>query len=121
MYVEQSYFGPDADFTKSQVDGHWELQWDFNEPLPKLNVGQTTYIAFTAWGKKKMGEQTFSGEGLVTYAAFQAEETESYAGDSGPASFGLYDITVTVGNYTYLVNVGITEEGELVVRSWQVQ
>ncbi|GAI01234.1 unnamed protein product, partial [marine sediment metagenome] len=40
---------------------------------------------------------------------------------SGPASFGLYDITVSIGGYAVLVNVGITEEGELVIRSWQIQ
>ena len=39
---------------------------------------------------------------------------------TGLASFGLYDITVTCGGVTYLVNVGITETGEIIIRSWQV-
>jgi len=56
----------------------------------------------------------------VTYAGFE-EEGVVYSGESGIASFGLYDITVTVGSYTYLVNVGITEEGEIILRSWQLQ
>lgn len=42
----------------------------------------------------------------------------NYSGESGLASFGLYDVTVTIGSYTVLVNVGITEEGEIVLRSW---
>ena len=58
-----------------------------------------------------MGEHSYQGSGYVTYAGFE-EEGVLYSGGSGIASFGLYDITVTVGSYTYLVNVGITEEGE---------
>jgi len=68
-----------------------------------------------------MGEDTFTGSGWVEYAAFQEDEVECYDGQSGLASFGPYDITVNIGGYTILVNMGITEEGEVVVRSWQLQ
>jgi len=120
-YVEGSYEGPDADLTKANVDDHWELLFDFTEPLPKINAQEVIVVTFTTWGKKKMGEDTFSGSGWVSYAAFQEEVVECYSGESGLASFGLYDITVNIGGYTVLVNVGITEEGEIVVRSWQLQ
>ncbi len=65
-----------------------------------------------------MGELTYSGSGWVGYAGFEEDEAVSYSGESGLASFGPYDVTVTVGSYTVLVNVGITEEGEIVLRSW---
>jgi len=68
-----------------------------------------------------MGEHTYSGSGWVTYAGFEEDEATNYSGESGLASFGLYDVTVTIGSYTVLVNVGITEEGEIVLRSWQIQ
>ena len=121
MYVEGSYDGSDADFRKTNAGDHWELFFDFTKPLPKLNSQEVMVVSFTAWAQKKMGEHTFSGSGSVSYAAFQEEEVESYDGQSGLASFGLYDITVNIGGYTILVNMGITEEGEVVVRSWQLQ
>ena len=119
-YVEGSYDGPDADFSKTNAGDHWELSFDFTEPLPKLNSQEVMVVSFTAWAQKKMGEHAFSGSGWVSYAAFQEEEVECYDGQSGLASFGLYDITVNIGGYTILVNMGITEEGEVVVRSWQL-
>ena len=106
---------------KTYVNDYWELHFDFREPLPKLNAQEMMFISFTTWTSKNIGENTYSGSGWVSYAAFQEEEVECYSGESGPASFGLYDITVTIGSHTLLVNVGITEEGEIVVRSWQVQ
>ena len=120
-YVEGSYEGPDADFTKTNAGDHWELLFDFTEPLPKLNAQEVMVVSLVGWAQKKMGEDTFTGSGWVSYAAFQEEEVECYDGQSGLASFGLYDITVNVGGHTILVNMGITEEGEVVVRSWQLQ
>lgn len=120
-YLERSYDGPDADLTKTRVDDHGELYFNFTEPLPKLNAQDAMVITFTAWTLKHMGEDTFSSSGWVDYAAFAEEAKECYSGDSGVASFGLYDISVTVGSYTILANVGITEEGEVVIRSWQVE
>jgi len=123
MYVEGSYEGPSATLTKTNAGDHWELYFDFTEPLPKLNSEDIILISFITWTRKNMtmGEHTFSGSGHVTYAAFQEEEVASYSGESGLGAVGLYDITVSIGGYTVLVNVGITEEGELVMRSWQIQ
>lgn len=78
-------------------------------------------ITFITWAKKDMGEHVFTSEGWVSYAAFQEEEVECFSGESGVASFGLYDICTTVGSQTLLINVGITEEGDLVIRSYQYQ
>jgi len=117
-YLEGSYEGADADLTKIHVDDHWELYFDFAEPLPKLEAQEIMVITFTTWATKDMGEYTFSGDGWVSYAAFQEE---CFSGESGTAAFGLYDITVTIGSSTLLVNVGITEEGEIVLRSYQFQ
>ena len=120
LYVEGSYEGPVADLTETYVNDHWELYFDFTEPLPKLEAQETIVITFIASTGEDMGEHNYLGSGYVTYAGFE-EEGVVYSGESGIASFGLYDITVTVGSYTYLVNVGITEEGEIVLRSWQLQ
>jgi hypothetical protein len=119
-YVAESYEGPVADLTMTEVNDHWELNFGFGEPLPKLDEQEAMVLSFIASASGNAGEYTFSGSGRVTYAGFEEEETV-YSGASGPASFGLYDITVTVGSYTVLVNVGITEDGDIVLRSYQVQ
>ncbi len=120
LYVEGSYEGPAADLTTTAVDDHLELYFDFDAPLPTVGSQETLIITFIASAADDMGEHNYSGSGSVTYAGFE-EEGVAYSGESGISSFGLYDITVTVGSYTYLVNVGITEEGEIVLRSWQLQ
>ncbi|MFC2033846.1 hypothetical protein ACFLTT_00375 [Chloroflexota bacterium] len=120
-YVENSYIGPSADISKTNLDDTWELLFDFNLPEPAVQSGGMMCIIFETWGlKSTMGDYSFDGEGSVTYAAFQTDEEVVYSGSSGISCVGLYDITVTVGDYTYLVNVGINEEGEIVIRSWQV-
>ncbi len=119
-YVAGSYDGPEADLTTTAVNDHWELYFDFTEPLPTIASQATMVITFIASAEEDMGEHNYQGSGYVTYAGFE-EEGVVYSGGSGVASFGLYDITVTVGSYTYLVNVGITEEGEIVLRSWQLE
>lgn len=121
-YLEGSYDGFTADLTKTYVDGHWELYFDFTEPLPKLEEGKATFISFVASTSEEVGENTFSSSGWVSYAAFAAEEGEElFTGEYGPSYIGCYyDITVTIGSYTVLVSVGITEEGEIIVRSWQI-
>lgn len=120
-YVEGSYEGFAADLTKTYMDDHWELYFDFTSPLPELNDGEATFISFTASTSGEIGE-TYSGSGWVEYAGFEAEETAQFSGEYETGLFAYYyDITVTVGSYTYLVNVGITEEGEIVVHSWQLQ
>lgn len=120
VYVADSYEGPAADLTTAYVGDHWELNFRFHTPRPRLGEQEAMVISFIASASGAMGEHTFSGSGQVTYAGFE-QDAAMYSGTSGPASFGLYDITVTVGPYTLLVNVGITEEGELVLRSYQVQ
>ncbi len=120
LYVEWSYEGPVADLTVTAVDDHSELYFDFTEPLPALWPQETVTITFIASAVEDMGEHNYLFSGNVTHAGFE-EEGVLYSGGSGITSFGLYDITVTVGSYTYLVNVGITEEGEIVLRSWQLQ
>jgi len=120
-YVQASYDGPSASLTKTLVDDHWELYWQFNAPLPKLNARDIMVITFATWAQKDMGDYTFTGDGWVSYSAFQEESIECFSGESGSASFGLYDVSVTIGSYTVLVNVGITETGEVILRSWQVQ
>ena len=62
------------------------------------------------------------GSGYVSYAAFGSEEEELFEGECGPGTIGCYyDITTTAGSYTIRVNVGITEEGEIVILSYQIQ
>ena len=120
-YVPGSYIGPDADLTKSPVGDHWELLFEFDEPQPKLNSLDWMVITFSTWTFDEMGEHEYQGSGWVEYAGFQEDAIEAYDGESGPASFGLYDLTVTVGSYTFMVNAGVTTEGEVVIRSWQVE
>jgi hypothetical protein len=120
-YVNGSYNGPEAILTKAPVEDYWTLYWEFTEPLPKVNSQDWMVITFTTWTLDDMGEQEYGGSGWVEYAAFQEDQKESYDGDSGPASFGLYDLTVDAGSCTMLVNVGVTETGEIVIRSWQVE
>ncbi len=124
-YVEGSYEGPPANLTKTYVSDHWELYFDFATPLPKLKPEEATFISFlasTTGDIEEISQNTYAGNGWVEYAAFEAEEGAIFEGDYAPTNFGqYYDITVTIGSCTYLVNVGITEEGEIVVRSWQLQ
>jgi len=120
-YVPGSYEGPNADLTETYVDDHWELCFDFTSPRPELIEQESMFITFIASASADMGEHTYSGSGWVIYAGFEEDEATNYSGESGLASFGLYDVTVTIGSYTVLVNVGITEEGEIVLRSWQIQ
>ena len=121
-YVAGSYEGFAADFTQTYVDDHWELCFEFTSPRPKLGEQEATFISFVASTTEEVGENTFSGSGWVEYAGFEEWETEQFSGEYGPASFGhYYDIIATSGSYTVLVNVGITEEGEIVIRSYQVQ
>jgi len=124
-YVEGSYEGSPANLTKTYVSDHWELYFDFATPLPKLEPEEATLISFlasTTGDIEEISQDTYVGNGWVEYAAFEAEEGAIFEGDYAPANFGYYyDITVTVGSYTYLVNVGITEEGEIVILSYQIQ
>jgi len=121
-YVAGSYEGFAADLTQTYVDDHWELYFDFTSPRPKLGEQEATFISFVASTTEEVGENTFSGSGWVEYAGFEEWETEQFSGEYGPGSFGhYYDIIATSGSYTILVHVGITEEGEVVILSYQVQ
>ena len=121
-YLPESYDGPNADLTETHVNDHWELYFALRTPLPKLDAQDATFISFVASTTEEIGEDTYAGSGWVTYAAFGAVEEELFTGEYGPGTIGChYDITVTVGSYTLLVNVGITEEGEIVVLSYQIE
>ena len=120
-YVAGSYEGPQADLTTTYMNDRWELTFDLQEPLPKLEVQEATFISFTASTNEEVGEDTYSGSGRVSYAGFESGEGELFFGEYAPTNFGVYyDITATAGSYTILVNVGITEEGEVVLRSYQI-
>jgi hypothetical protein len=119
-YVAGSYEGPEADLTTTYVDDQWEMYLEFREPRPTLDSQEDMVISFVAAGIADMGELSYFGNGWVSYAGFEEDMVE-YSGESGPAAFGLYDITITLGQYTILVNVGITEDGEIVLRSYQFQ
>lgn len=119
-YLPGSYDGPDACLTETYVDDHWELHIDFAEPLPKLEAEEATFISFVASTSEHVEGNTYEGSGWVSYAAFGSEEEEYYEGEYGPGTIGCYyDITATSGSCTIRVNVGITEEGEIVILSWQ--
>ena len=121
-YVEGSYEGFAADLTATYVDDHWELYFEFATPLPKLDEGQATFVSFLASTDGEIGDNTYSSSGRVGYAAFEAEEGEIFYGEYSLSTLGYYyDILTNVGSYTILVNVGITDEGEIVLRSYQIQ
>ncbi|MFQ6122885.1 MAG: hypothetical protein ACE5LA_07520 [Dehalococcoidales bacterium] len=121
-YVAGSYEGPTADLTKTYVNDHWELYFDFTSPRPDLSEQEATFISFVAWTGGEIGDNTYSGSGWVEYAGFEEEAGGQFSGEYSPGSFGYYyDIIATSGSYTILVNVGITEEGEIVIRSYQIQ
>ncbi len=121
-YLPGSYDGPDAGLTETYVDDHWELDIDFAEPLPTLAAENATFISFVASTSEYVEDDTYEGSGYVSYAAFGSEEEEVFEGECGPGTIGCYyDITTTAGSCTIRVNVGITEEGKIVILSYQIQ
>ncbi|MFC1872660.1 hypothetical protein ACFLYV_02960 [Chloroflexota bacterium] len=118
-YVEESYDGFPAELTETYVDDHWELYFDVDTPLPNLTPGEATFVSFMCAVDGDARDGTFSSNGSVGYAAFDAEEGEVIYGEYSPSTIGFYyDIEATVGGTTILVNVGITEDGELVILSY---
>lgn len=121
-YVEGSWDGFDADLTETYVDDHWELYFEFAEPLPKLDEGQATFVSFLVSTDGEIGDDTYTSSGSVGYSAFEAEEGDIFFGEYSPSTIGYYyDITAGGGSYTILVNVGITEEGDIIIYSYQFQ
>jgi len=121
VYVGGSYEGPEADLTTEYVSDHLELYFDFTSPLPGLSENEATFIAFTASVSGEVSDN-YSSSGWVEYAAFEAGEGAMFEGDYTPTNVGqYYDITITSGSYIILANVGITESGEVIIRSYQVQ
>ncbi|MFC1992590.1 hypothetical protein ACFLV3_02105 [Chloroflexota bacterium] len=124
-YVEDSFSGYDNNLTKTYVDDHWELYFDLASPLPSLDPGEATFVSFlasTTGDIEEVSQNTYVGSGWVEYAAFEAEEGAIFEGEYLVSNFGkYYDITSTIGQYTIIVNVGITEEGEIVIRSYTIQ
>lgn len=121
-YVPGSYDGPNADITETYVDDHWELRFDFAEPFPSLSAQEATFITFTASTSEEVGGNTYTGSGWVTYAAFGTDGDEVFTGEYDPGTIaGYYEIIATAGSYTIRINVGITNEGEIVLLSYQIQ
>ena len=122
-YVPGSYDGPDADLTMDYIDDHWELYCDFATPLPTLGKQEATFISFVTSTGGDIGDNfTYSSTGRVDYAAFGAEEGALFEGECAPTTIGQqYDITVTSGSYVIIATVGMTAEGDIIIRSYQVQ
>ena len=122
-YVEGSYEGFDADLMETYVNDHWELYFDFSEPRPWLGEQEATFISFVAsTNEEVLPDDTYLCSGYVTYSAFEAEEGEMFEGEYTLGQFGYYyDVTATSGSYTILVNVGLTEDGEIIIRSYTIQ
>jgi len=121
-YVEGSWDGFDADLTETYVDDHWELYFDLHTPLPKLEEQEATFVSFLVSTDGEIGDDTYLSSGSVGYSAFEAEEGEIFFGEYSPSTIGYYyDITVDGGSCIILVNVGITEEGEIIILSYQFQ
>ena len=119
-YVEGSWDGFDADLTKTYVYDRWELYFDLHTPLPTLEEDQATFVSFLVSTDGEIGDDTYLSSGSVGYSAFEAEEGEIFFGEYSPSTIGYcYDILAEVGAYTILVNVGITEDGEIVILSYQ--
>ena len=121
-YVQGSYAGFAADITITYVDDHQELYFDFHTPLPTLVEGQATFVSFLVSTDEEIVDNNFSSSGSVGYAAFDAEEGEIFFGEYSPSTIGYYyDIEANVGACTILVNVGITDDGGLIILSYQLQ
>jgi len=120
-YLEGSYTGPEADLTMDYIGDQWELYFDFASPLPGLSENEATFISFTVTADGDISDN-YSSNGWVEYAAFEGEEGALFEGEYTLTTIGhYYDITVTSGSYTILANVGVTEEGEVILRSYQFQ
>ena len=121
-YVEGSWDGFGADLTETYVDDHWELYFDLHTPLPRLEEQQATFVSFLVSTDGEIGDDTYLSSGSVGYSAFEAEEGEIFFGEYSPSTIGYYyNITVDGGSCIILVNVGITEEGEIIILSYQFQ
>lgn len=121
-YVEGSWGGFDADLTETYVDDHWELYFDLHAPLPKLEEQQATFVSFLVSTDGEIGDDTYLSSGSVGYSAFEAEEGEIFFGEYSPSTIGYYyDIAAGGGSCIILVHVAITEEGEIIIYSYQFQ
>ena len=119
-YIEGSYGGPDAVFTKTWVTDHWELDWDFEEPLPSVVAEGSFPVPFTLRGFLSTGAYAYLGTGYIFYSAFGEEETLTTQGLLNNISVGLYDITTTVGGETTKANAGIYAYG-VGVNSYEIE
>jgi len=121
IYIPGSFNGPENVFTETYVDDHWELDFDFTTPLPKLEAGEATSVSFMSETTEAFELDTYVGDGWVTYAAFGSDQQEVYVGEYEPGTVSArFDITITAGSYTILASVGITDDGEVVILSYQV-
>jgi len=110
-YIEGSYDGPDADFTQTWVDDHWELLWDFSTPLPNVPSDGFITIPFAVRGFLPTGAHTDFGTGYIHYSAFGQEEVLETGSLLDAIAIGLYDITASGTKFRALANTGIYEFG----------
>ena len=110
-YIDGSYTGPDAVLTKTFVTDHWELDWDFTSPLPKVDSETSSPIPFSVRGFLPTGSFSDFGTGFLYYSAFGSEEVLQAGSLFDQIAIGLYDITTQAGNQTAKANAGIFESG----------
>jgi len=121
-YEEGSYDGFASDLTITYIDGQQELYFDLDTPLPTLAVGQATFVSFLVSVDGEIDDDVYISSGSVGYAAFDAEAGDIFFGEYTPSTIGYYyDIQSNVGSYTILVTVGITDDGEVIILSYQFQ
>lgn len=120
LYIQGSYVGPDAVFTKQLVDGRWDLNWDFKSPLPTVASGQTYIMSLMVRSTPPVGAFDDWGQGWVYYSAFGAEQSLSIGTGGQVTGIGLYDVTATSGSYPIRANIGIYDTGAA-VNSYQVK
>ena len=110
-YIPGSYAGPAAVFTETWVLDHWELEWDFESPLPKIESEGSYPIPFGIRGFLSTGSYSEFGTGYVFYSAFGEEEILQAGSLLDAIAVGLYDITAAGGSFSVLANAGIYDSG----------
>jgi hypothetical protein len=120
LYIQNSYVGPNAVFTKQLVVDRWELNWNFKSPLPVVASGETYIMSLGARSTPPVGAYDDFGQGWVYYSSFGVEQTLSIGTLGQVTGIGLYDITASAGSYRIQGNVGIYDSG-VEVNSYQVK
>ena len=119
-YIDGSYTGPPGTFTNTWVTDHWELNWDFDTPLPKVQPETSYPIPFAVRGFLPTGVYNDFGTGYIYYSGFSEQEVLVAGSLIGNYAIGLYDITATGGGQTVRANAGFYESG-VEVNSYEVE